>query len=166
MLIRLGIDDLKVVLRDTGNLIQYSAALFIVPLLVGIWFGEPTFFLGVYILTGLFAFFLGTAMKRVFKTNQATDLKHAFMVVAAIWLLFTAIAAIPFVLIMGMTFIDSIFETMSSMTTTGLTMMNLIIDSAPNSLIFWRSFISWVGGVGIIVLSLMGIFTLTLKALN
>lgn len=164
MLIRLGIDDLKVVLRDTGNLIQYAAALFIVPLLVGIWFGEPTFFLGVYTLTGLFAFFLGTAMKRVFKTNQTTDLKHAFMVVAFIWILFTAIAAIPFVLIMGMTFIDSIFETMSSMTTTGLTMMNLILDSTPNSLIFWRSFISWIGGVGIIVLSLMGIFTTYTKS--
>ncbi|MCR4334957.1 MAG: hypothetical protein NUV57_00280, partial [archaeon] len=56
------------------------------------------------------------------------------------------------------------FEAMSAITTTGLSMMRLIIDSAPKSLILWRSLLSWIGGIGIVVLSLMGIFTTYTKS--
>jgi len=164
MLIRLGIEDLRVVLRDTGSLLKWSAILFVIPLIAGIWFRENTDFLLIYALTGLFSFFLGMAMKRVFRTDAETDLKHAFMIVGLFWILFTAISAVPFSLIMGMQFVDAFFEAMSAITTTGLTMMATIIESAPKSLIFWRSLISWIGGVGIVVLSLMGIFSTYTKS--
>jgi len=164
MLIRLGLSDMKVVLRDTGELLKWSAITFFVPLITGIWFKENLYFILIYFLVGLFCFFLGTAMKRLFSCEESTDLKHAFMIVALIWLIYTAISAMPFSIIMGIHFIDAFFESMSALTTTGITMIPLLIDSAPKSLIIWRSLISWIGGVGIIVLSLMGIFTTYTKS--
>jgi len=68
------------------------------------------------------------------------------------------------VLITGMPFIDGMFESMSSLTTTGLTMMQGTIDSAPASLIFWRSLLSWVGGIGIVVMALTGILATYTKS--
>ncbi|MFH1391100.1 MAG: TrkH family potassium uptake protein [Candidatus Diapherotrites archaeon] len=164
MLVRLGLDDLKVVLRDSGELLKWSSILYILPILAGIWFRENPDFIIIYGLTGLFSFFLGMALKKLFRTDQDTDLKHAFMIVGLVWIVFTVISAVPFSLIMGMQFLDSFFEAMSAITTTGLSMMVTIIDSAPKSLILWRSLLSWIGGVGIVVLSLMGIFTTYTKS--
>ena len=100
MLIRLGLSDMKVVLRDTGELLKWSAITFFVPLITGIWFKENLYFILIYFLVGLFCFFLGTAMKRLFSCEESTDLKHAFMIVALIWLIYTAISAMPFSIIM------------------------------------------------------------------
>jgi trk system potassium uptake protein TrkH len=52
-----------------------------------------------------------------------------------------------------MAFLDAFFEAMSGWTTTGLTMIS-DVESMPKSLLFWRSFMQWLGGVGIIVLLL------------
>ncbi|MCR4369003.1 MAG: TrkH family potassium uptake protein [archaeon] len=164
MLVRLGSEDIRVVMRDVGSLIKWSSTLFAIPFLAGLWFHEAVFVLLVYALVSAFSFVLGLSLKRAFDTNAETDLKHAFMIVAIIWLVFTAISAIPFSLIMGMGFVDSFFETMSAITTTGISIMAPFIDSAPKSLILWRSFISWMGGIGIIVLGMMGIFTTYTKS--
>jgi len=53
---------------------------------------------------------------------------------------------------------------MSALTTTGLTVMKTVIDHTPNSLIFWRSLLSWIGGVGIVVLAMAGVLTTYSKA--
>jgi trk system potassium uptake protein TrkH len=53
----------------------------------------------------------------------------------------------------GMSFLDSFFEAVSGWTTTGLTMI-VDVEVMPRSLLFWRSFTQWLGGVGIIVLLL------------
>jgi trk system potassium uptake protein TrkH len=48
---------------------------------------------------------------------------------------------LPFVIISNFSFIDAYFDTMSSLTTTGLTVMQPFLDTMPISLIFWRSFV-------------------------
>jgi len=68
-------------------------------------------------------------------------------------------ATIPFVLVQGMTFIDGYFEVISAITTTGLTIMGPELVSAPASLIFWRSLLSWIGGMGIVVMAMMGMLS-------
>ncbi len=164
MLVRLGFEDIKIVLRDTGSLLKWSSVLLLAPILIALWFRESFDFISTYILTAVFCFLLGIVLKKVFYTEEETGMKHAFTTVALSWILFTAISAFPFVLITGMTFVDSMFEVMSALTTTGLSMMGVYIDSAPASLIFWRSLLSWIGGVGIIVLALMGILTTYTKS--
>ena len=107
MLIRLSLEDLNVVLRDLGSLLKWSAIIYFVPFLIGVWFREPPEVLFNYVIPALFSFFLGLFLKRFFSSEKETDLKHAFMTTSLIWLVFTAIACLPFMLIMDMTFVDS-----------------------------------------------------------
>lgn len=71
------------------------------------------------------------------------------MVVTLSWMSFGFIAAIPY-LFYGFSFTDSLFEAVSGITTTGATIFESY--AYPHSLLFWRSFTQWLGGMGIIVL--------------
>jgi len=164
MLIRIGRSDLKVVLKDVGIILEYSAITFLAPLLIGVFYGEEILTLGVYAFCAAFTFLLGLLIKKLFKEEQHTTLKHAFLTAAILWIAYCAVAALPFHIITGIPFLDAFFEAMSALTTTGLTMMKPVIDSSPKSLIFWRSLLSWIGGVGIVVLAMAGVLTTYSKA--
>jgi trk system potassium uptake protein len=81
------------------------------------------------------------------------DLEPSFTVtlaaVALSWLAIAFIGALPFVLGMHMSYTDSVFEAMSGWTGTGFTMIPSL-DTTPKTLLFWRSFTQWIGGIGII----------------
>ncbi len=158
-LIRLGKEDLRVVLRDLGTMIEWSAVTFLAPLLVSLYYGEPFSIAIGYLISAGVAFAVGLALRNAFAPTQETDLKHAFLTASIFWLVYCGISAMPFVLVQGMTFIDGYFEAMSALTTTGLSVMRFSIDYAPNSLVFWRSILSWIGGVGIVIMALTGILT-------
>jgi trk system potassium uptake protein TrkH len=81
-------------------------------------------------------------------------LREGFVIVTAGWILFSAFGALPFYCT-GMlpSYTDAFFEAMSGFTTTGATVL-IDIEGQPLALHFWRSFIQWLGGMGIIVLSL------------
>lgn len=79
----------------------------------------------------------------------ALDHREAFLVTASSWVLMPLIAALP-LLLAGMSWTDAVFEAASGLTTTGSTVIHGL-DEWPASLLFWRSFLQWVGGVGIIV---------------
>ncbi len=80
--------------------------------------------------------------------------REGFLIVTLAWTLFTLFGALPFVFtgeIPGFT--DAFFETMSGFTTTGATILDNI-EGMSHALLFWRSMTQWLGGMGIIVLSL------------
>jgi len=78
------------------------------------------------------------------------ELKEALAITALAYLLFALVGALPF--LRETTFIDGLFEALSGFTTTGLS----VLDPArlPETLLFFRSYMQWIGGAGIIVLSL------------
>lgn len=97
---------------------------------------------------GLVLYFIG---RRIKKTLQ---IKDTFLVVALAWVLFSAFGMLPFLFsdtIDNVT--DAFFETMSGFTTTGATVLNNI-DSLPHGILFWRSLMQWMGGLGIVVFTL------------
>ncbi len=78
--------------------------------------------------------------------------RDAIAVVAISWIAFGILGAIPFMLESVLTNpIDAFFETVSGVTTTGSTVIT-DIESLTHGLLFWRSLIQWLGGMGIIVL--------------
>ena len=87
--------------------------------------------------------------------------REGFLIVSFSWVLFSLFGMLPF-LISGSieTVTDAFFETMSGFTTTGASILTNI-DSLPKSILFWRSIIQWLGGMGIIVftLAVMPIFS-------
>ena len=76
--------------------------------------------------------------------------KDGYLVVSSVWVIFTLIGMLPF-LISGVTpdVASAFFETMSGFTSTGATILD-DIDSVPKGILFWRSLTQWVGGIGII----------------
>ena len=74
------------------------------------------------------------------------------------WIVVSAAGAVPFWLGLKLSFLDAYFETVSGFTTTGITMLTGL-DDMPRSILFWRSFIQWLGGVGILTFFLAVLYT-------
>jgi trk system potassium uptake protein TrkH len=80
--------------------------------------------------------------------------RDGFLLVTLGWLLLSAAASLPFLMILpGLNFTRAFFEAMSGLTTTGSTILTGI-DALPKSLNFWRASLHWLGGLGIIVMAL------------
>lgn len=80
-------------------------------------------------------------------------LRDSFLVVALGWLLASAFGALPFFLSGAIpSFTDAFFESASGFTTTGASIL-VRVEDLPHGLLFWRSLTHWLGGMGIIVLS-------------
>lgn len=79
--------------------------------------------------------------------------RDGFILVVLLWITFALMSAIPMLLyVPGLSFTDGFFEAISGLTTTGSTVLSGL-ERLPPAINFWRHFINWVGGMGIIVLA-------------
>ena len=80
--------------------------------------------------------------------------KEGFVSVGLAWVLLSAFGALPF-MFSGVTayYWDALFETVSGYTTTGASIFNQV-ETLPHGILFWRSFMHWVGGMGVLILTL------------
>jgi len=80
--------------------------------------------------------------------------REGYIIVAGIWLIFTLFGTLPYIISGTIRdFTNAFFESMSGFTTTGATLIK-DIDSLPKGILFWRSLTQWIGGMGVIFLSL------------
>lgn len=96
---------------------------------------------------------IGLLFWKVVKTEEAMRLKHAMILAALTYLILSIFGTLPF-LYYGMPFVDAFFESMSGWSTTGLTLIQ-DVEAMPKSVLFWRSFMQWIGGLGVILLLLV-----------
>ncbi len=89
-----------------------------------------------------------------FRAKKSLSARDGFLIVSLGWILFSIFGSIPFI-ISGVipSYTDAIFETISGFTTTGASIL-VDIEAMPHGLLFWRSLTQWLGGMGIIVMSL------------
>lgn len=88
------------------------------------------------------------------KTDKNIGKREGYIIVSLVWVVFSLFGALPFVISGYISaYTDAFFETISGFTTTGASILN-DIEALPHGLLFWRSIIQWMGGMGIIVLSL------------
>ncbi len=78
--------------------------------------------------------------------------RDGFLFVALAWVFASALGALPFTLAGTMSYVDAFFETISGFTTTGASILS-DIEVIPKSLLLWRSTTHWLGGMGIVVLT-------------
>jgi trk system potassium uptake protein len=159
MFLRVGKEDVKIAFKDSGTILTYSGFSFFVPIILAILVDKNANNLLAYALSALFVFGIGYLLKTQIKTKKDTEMKHALLSIVLIWLIYCFFASLPFVFIMKATFLDAFFETMSTLTTTGLSVFTTQLDFMPVSLIFWRTFLGWIGGIGIVLMALIGLMT-------
>ena len=83
-----------------------------------------------------------------FDAENSLSRRDAYVVVTLTWLVFSLFGMIPF-LLQGTSLTDAFFETMSGFTTTGATVID-DVESLSHGLLFWRSLMQWIGGLGIV----------------
>ncbi len=99
----------------------------------------------------------GFALKRNLRF-EPLDNRRAMLLTALAWMVISGIGAIPIWLGLRIGFLDAYFESVSGFTTTGITMLRGL-DHLPDSIIFWRSFMQWLGGLGILAFFLAVLYT-------
>ncbi len=99
---------------------------------------------------------IATGSVLTFKMPQKRDIyaKEGFAVVGLSWILLSVFGAMPFLLSGTIPhFCDALFETASGFTTTGASILTNV-EILPHSILFWRSFTHWIGGMGVLVFTL------------
>lgn len=131
-------------------LIPFSLTL-IPPLLLSLLYqdGEFSHFAFTFALVLLAGILLWLPVR---KLRLELRLREGFVIVAMFWLVLGAISSIPFQLGPHLGYADALFESVSAFTTTGATVMTGL-DDLPPSLLFYRQELQWLGGMGVIVLS-------------
>lgn len=149
------------VLGYLGSIHLFFGFVFAVPIISVFFFpatGEWTAQIVSFVIPGAFAFALGASLRRTFGTKPPRSAKEAVLVCVLGWLSVSAVGAIPFVLQWDISYLDAYFETMSGFTTTGITMLTDLRLLSP-SILLWRSFIQWLGGLGILAFFLVFMFS-------
>ncbi|MDR2159104.1 MAG: TrkH family potassium uptake protein [Treponema sp.] len=141
------------ILRLLLLLLGIAALSMVIPLVLAWGFGETAmcraflFSMGPAVLAALPAAILSRGKKVRFSAGDG------FLLVFLAWVLTCALGAAPFCLAgRGIGVFDALFESVSGFTTTGATVF-ADVESLPRSLVFWRAMTHWLGGMGIVVLT-------------
>lgn len=107
-----------------------------------------------FLIPALLSLSFGLLLRKVFKPTETLDMTGSMLICSLSWLFISALGALPFVIGIGSNYLNAYFEAMSGFTTTGIT-VHSGLDDMPRSIIFWRAFTQWLGGIGILSFFLM-----------
>ena len=143
--------NFKALLKLFSILVMFFSISFIVPIITSFIYKDGA--LSIFVITFSIVFIIGFLGWLISKNNtEEMTHKDGFLVITLFWIVLSSAGSIPFIL-SGMTFIDSFFESMSGITTTGATVIpNLSV--LPESLLLYRQLLQWMGGMGLIVLAI------------
>ena len=132
-----------------GWLLVFESMFMAVPLITAIIYAESTIW--VFLGTAAFCLAAGVLITRKKPSNTTLYSREGFIIVALSWIILSFFGAVPFIL-SGVipSFVDALFEAVSGFSTTGATVIN-DVETAPRSILMWRSFTHWVGGMGVLV---------------
>ncbi len=143
----------RYIFNFVGVLLFFIGLSMLIPLFVGLFYRDHSvipFLISIGVTT-----LFGIVLYLVFRVEDSDFInqREGMAIVAISWMAVGLFGAIPFYL-GGVfpTFVDAFFESVSGFTTTGSSVLTNI-EVVPKGFLFWRSFIQWLGGMGIIVLS-------------
>ena len=138
----------RMIARILGMVLLILAALLVLPLIAGLYYGENVlnFAVTIAVAAALGGFFM------LFKPkNRDIYAREGFTAVGLSWILMSLLGALPFVISGDIpSYVDALFETVSGFTTTGSTLLT-DIEAMSRGCMFWRMFTHWIGGMGVLV---------------
>lgn len=152
--------NIRAILNVVGILLILLAVILILPIAVSLIYDDPAIsgFMGETSAFGLASFLSGACgvfMWKMFPSgiDHLRD-REGFAIVGFAWVTIVFFGALPLYLTGACPhFVDAYFESMSGFTTTGASVLTAI-DPLPHGILFWRNLMQWMGGMGIILLSL------------
>ncbi len=144
--------NIRLVVKTMGALLVIESVFMAIAMSVSFFYGDPDdgAFLVSTILT-LVAGWIGIAIGT--GASSQVGEREGYVIVALVWVVFSAFGMLPYWLSGQIpSFTDAWFETMSGFSTTGATILD-DIEVLSHGALFWRSMTQWLGGLGIIVLS-------------
>ncbi|MBR6801251.1 MAG: TrkH family potassium uptake protein [Eubacteriaceae bacterium] len=140
----------KMVRTTIGQVMIVEAVLMVLPLIVALIYKEYSLLLP-FIIPMTFLAVIGYLMSRKKIENMTIYARESFVIVALSWIVVSMFGALPFVLSGEIpSYVDALFEIVSGFTTTGASILT-DVEAMSRSLLFWRSFSHWIGGMGVLV---------------
>ena len=146
----------KMIFYVLARMLKLLAGLLVIPMIVSLIYKEPSNVTVAFLAASIISFVLYSTINTITDDDSERDFykREGFVIVTLTWIAFSLIGALPFYLSGEIpSYIDSLFETVSGFTTTGSTILQ-DIESLSKSLLFWRSFTHFIGGMGVIVFAL------------
>jgi trk system potassium uptake protein len=143
-----------IILRILSTILLIETISFLVCLPVAIVYKESLIpFVGSSVVTALL-FLLFRFLTRKVDPHEISN-RDSFLTVTIAWILFSLLGSLPYLISDTIpSFINAFFESASGFTTTGASILR-DVEVLPYSILFWRSFTHWIGGLGIIVLVIL-----------
>lgn len=144
----------RAISSSVGKVLWLEAGLMILPILIALIYREGLLTVRAFLLTILILAAVGTLMgaRRPLDGNLYT--KESLIITALSWIALSAFGALPYIFsgeIPG--FIDAFFESTAGFTTTGSSVL-IDVEALPKSILFWRSFSLFIGGLGVLVFTM------------
>ena len=150
-----GLFNSSVIVYVIGTLLLLNGSLMLSCVPFAIYYDDQNH-INTFLLCSLITISFGFLLRFLTKDEKNAEIKKrdGYLIVVSGWLCMTFFGTLPYLLTDSIpSFTDAFFETMSGFTTTGSTILDEI-ESLPKSILFWRSMTQWIGGMGIIVLTI------------
>lgn len=136
----------KLIYKYIGKVLIAFAVLMMLPMIVAIIYKESVipFFIPAIISLGI-----GALLNSIKLNNKTLYAKDGFIIVALSWIIISIIGALPLWISNSSSLIDALFEAVSGLTTTGATIFK-DVEVLDKSILFWRSFMHFIGGMGVL----------------
>lgn len=134
-----------------GKIMTLLAFLMILPIAICIWYKEDPRNYLAFIIPMVLLFIIGRLLYIKKAESNRILAREGFVIVGLSWIIMTLFGCLPYLISGNMTnFFDAFFETASGFTTTG---SSIVTDysTLDHSIMFWRSFAHWIGGMGVLV---------------
>ena len=149
--------DLIVVARNSGYLMIGIGLMCLIPLIFDLIYFE--FDILSFVIPGAISILIGLFDLTYFdkRVDKKIRLKHGMMISSFAWLWASLIGGFVFTLATGISPLDGVFESMSALTGTGITLF-VDVEILPHSILFFRALEQWIGGLGVVVM-VIGVLT-------
>ena len=142
----------KTVFFAIGILLIILGAFMLIPFIVEFIYDEKN---STFLSSSALTIFIGILLILTnLEENRKLNLQQAFLLTTLSWLSIAFFGSIPFLFSdLNLSIVDSFFESMSGITTTGSTII-VNLESTPKSILIWRAILQWLGGIGVIVMAI------------
>ena len=141
--------NFSIVKRIIGYVLVFVAVLMVLPCIVAVIYQEREGW--SFVITAVLCLLIGFLFMWKKPESRVFYVKEGFVAVALSWIIMSVMGSLPFLITGTITNpIDAVFETVSGFTTTGSSVLS-DVEAVSKSVLFWRSFTHWIGGMGVLV---------------